>query len=132
MKGYCFLILAVAFLMYFQKEPVFTVIILGIGIAVYLFFKARKSGKGIAGLFGGNELPNQQDKMNDLMTLIVFQQLLSNSSNSSSKPVNHSQLDKKSNLLNEDEDITSDRTTLEREILELFDKYDAPKSPKKR
>ena len=96
MKGYCFLILAVAFLMYFQKEPVFTVIILGIGIAVYLFFKARKSGKGIAGLFGGNELPNQQDKMNDLMTLIVFQQLLSNSSNSDSKQANHSQMDKKS------------------------------------
>ena len=130
MKGDCFLILAVAFLMYFQKEPVFTVIILGIGIAVYLFFKARKSGKGISGLFGGNELPNQQDKMNDLMTLIVFQQLLSNSSNSGSKPVSHSQLDKKSISLNED--TPSDQTTLEMEILELFEKYDTPKSSKKR
>ena len=130
MKGYCFLILAVAFLMYFQKEPVFTIIILGIGIAVYLFFKARKSGKGIAGFFGGNELPNQQDKMNDLMTLIIFQQLLSNSSNSGSKPANQSQLDKKS--ISSSEDTTSDRATLEREILELFDKYDTPKSSKKR
>ena len=130
MKGYCFLILAVAFLMYFQKEPVFTIIILGIGIAVYLFFKARKSGKGIAGFFGGNEFPNQQDKMNDLMTLIIFQQLLSNSSNSGSKPANQSQLDKKS--ISSSEDTTSDRATLEREILELFDKYDTPKSSKKR
>lgn len=130
MKGYCFLILAVAFLMYFQKEPIFTVIILGIGIAVYLFFKARKSRKGISGLFGGNELPNQQDKMNDLMTLIVFQQLLSNSSNSGSKPANQPQLDKKS--ISPNEDTPSDRATLEKEILELFDKYDTPKSAKKR
>ena len=130
MKGYCFLILAVAFLMYFQKEPVFTIIILGIGIAVYLFFKARKSGKGIAGFFGGNEFPNQQDKMNDLMTLIVFQQLLSNSSNSDSKQANHSQMDKKS--ISSNKNTTSDQTTLEKEILELFDKYDTPKSTKKR
>jgi len=128
MKGYCFLILAVAFLMYFQKDPIFTVIILGIGVAVYLFFKARKNGKGLTGLFGGSSA-GQQDKMNDLMTLIVFQQLISNSSGSNAKSTSQPQSNKDNALVSKES--SSNRTALEQEILELFDKYDSSKSNKR-
>jgi hypothetical protein len=110
MKGYCFLILAVAFLMYFQKEPVFTVIILAIGISLSLLIKAKKSGKGIFNFLSGNEHPSQ-DRMNDVITLMMLQQLFSNNSNNSSS---QSQAPEKR------QDKQPD--SVEKEIMALFDK----------
>ncbi len=110
MKGYCFLILAVAFLMYFQKEPVFTVIILAIGIVMYFFIKARKSGKGLFSFMGGSMDP-QQDRMNDVITLLMLQQLISDT------PKNQppSSVQKKQEVPTE---------PIEKEIMALFEKYD--------
>jgi hypothetical protein len=110
MKGYCFLILAVAFLMYFQKEPIFTVVILATGFGVYLFIKAKKSGKGMFNFLSGNEHPSQ-DRMNDVITFLMLQQLLSNNSNNLSP---QSQTPEK----RQDKQLDS----VEKEIMALFEK----------
>lgn len=79
MKGLCYIVLIVAFLMYFQQDPVFTVIIIVIGFGAYLFIKSRKklpSRSGFFSFFSG-KVPQQQDnKMDDLITLVMLQQLL--------------------------------------------------------
>lgn len=110
MKGYCFLILAVAFLMYFQKEPVFTVTILAIGIGMYFFIKARKSGKGLFSFMGGNMDP-QQDRMNDIITLLMLQQLISDTPKNQPPP----SVQKRQEVPTE---------PIEKEIMALFEKYD--------
>jgi arginyl-tRNA--protein-N-Asp/Glu arginylyltransferase len=98
--------------MYFQKEPVFTAIILGIGVVLYLVFRARKTGKSFRGFMGGNEQP-QRDTMNDLMTLIVLQQLFSDREST------------KSSIPSKPSFNASNQCNLKKQVLELFDKYDA-------
>jgi 5-bromo-4-chloroindolyl phosphate hydrolysis protein len=43
MKGMCYIVLIIAFLMFYQREPIFTIIIIGIVAGLYLFFRSRKS-----------------------------------------------------------------------------------------
>lgn len=93
--------------MYFQKEPVFTVIILAIGFGLYLFIKAKKSGKGMFNFLSGNEHPSQ-DRMNDIITLIMLQQLFSNNST----PEDQTPVKKQENQPN----------IVEKEIMALFEK----------
>lgn len=116
MKGMCYIILIVAFLMFYQREPVFSVVIIGIAVAVYLFFRSRRSGtrRGRSGVFssllGGNQ---QQDRnIDDLITLMMVQQLFQESNNSTcSIPPNENQLSKY------EQEIEKTKN----EILELFD-----------
>ncbi len=70
------MILAVAFLIYFQKNPIYTVIIIGLGFGVYFFVKSRKKG-GSGGLFfGSRTYEQQQESFNTAFSLIMLQQLL--------------------------------------------------------
>jgi hypothetical protein len=76
-------------LMFYQKEPVYTIVIVGAGLAIYLYYKAKKSGKGgIGSLFGGQQSP-QERNFDDLVTLLMLQQLISNNpqSNTTSKQI---------------------------------------------
>lgn len=77
MKSYCLIAIVIAMLMFYQKEPVYTLVIVGVGMALYLYYKAKKSGKGgIGALFSGQQSP-QERNFDDLMALMMLQQLIS-------------------------------------------------------
>lgn len=76
-------------LIFFQKEPVYTVIIVGIGLAIYLYYKAKKSGKGVLGSFFSGQQSAQDRNFDDLLTLMMLQQLVSSNpqNNTASKQI---------------------------------------------
>lgn len=80
MKILCYLILIIAFLMYYQENPVYTIIIIAIGIGVYLFFKSRKGKTGVLGNFFGGNSTESEERMNDLITFFILTQMFNNSS----------------------------------------------------
>ena len=73
----------VAMLMFYQREPVYTLVIIGVGLFFYLFYKARKSGNGLLGVFMSGNQTSQDRNFDDLMALMMLQQLLSNNSQDS-------------------------------------------------
>ena len=77
MKGYCLIAVVIAMLIFFQKEPVYTVIIVGVGLAIYLYYKSKKSGKGVLGSFFSGQQSPQDRNFDDLLTLMMLQQLVS-------------------------------------------------------
>ena len=77
MKGYCILILIAAVVVFYQKDPLYTFVLLGVGVIGYMIFKARKSGSGFFGGFLSGKAPSQERNMEDLISLIMLQQLLS-------------------------------------------------------
>ncbi|MFW9829351.1 MAG: hypothetical protein ACFFB4_03335 [Promethearchaeota archaeon] len=79
MKILCYLILVVAFMMYYQKNPVYTIIIIAIGIGIYIFFKSRKGKGGLFKKFIGRDRSETDDRMDDLITLFMLQQMFNNS-----------------------------------------------------
>ena len=84
MKGLCYIALIIGFFMFYQQNPLYTIIILVLFLGVYLFFKSRSSGSG-NGIFNflSGRNPQQDNKIDDLITLMMLQQLLS------SNPQNH-------------------------------------------
>ena len=84
MKGYCLIAVVVAMLMFYQKEPVYTILIVGAGVVLYLVYKARKSGKGLLGSFFGGGQSHQERNFDDLVALMMLQQLVSNNSQNNS------------------------------------------------
>jgi hypothetical protein len=82
MKGFCLIAIIVAMLMFYQKEPFYTVIIIGVGVVIYFVYKAKKNGNGLlGGFFTGNQ-PQQDSRLDDLIALMMLQQLsLTNSQN---------------------------------------------------
>ena len=71
-------------LMFYQKEPFYTVIIIGVGVVIYFVYKAKKSGNGLLGAFFSGNQPNQDSRLDDLIALMMLQQLSSTSSQGSS------------------------------------------------
>lgn len=84
MKGYCLLVIAVVVLLLYQREPFYTFVFLGAGIIIYMVYKARKSGNGFFGGFLSGKSSTQDNTIEDLVSLIMLQQLLSENSNSGS------------------------------------------------
>jgi len=84
MKGFCLVAVAVAMLIFYQKDPVYTLVIIGVGLFAYLFYKARKSGNGLLGVFMSGNQTSQDRNFDDLMALMMLQQLLSNNPQGSS------------------------------------------------
>ena len=114
MKGFCLVAVVVAMLMFYQKEPVYTLVIIGIGLFFYLFYKARKSGsrKGLLGAFLSGNQTSQDRNFDDLMALIMLQQLLSSDPQGSSASRAISEESQKRR-----EDIDK----IQREVLDLLD-----------
>jgi hypothetical protein len=83
MKGYCLIAVIIAMVVFYQKEPVYTVVIVGAGVALYLFYKAKKSGKGLLGSFFGGNQAHQERNFDDLVALMMLQQLVSSNSRGS-------------------------------------------------
>ena len=77
MKGYCLIAIVVAMLMFYQKEPVYTLVIVGVGLALYLYYKAKKNRKGLLGTFFSGNQPPQERNFDDLVALMMLQQLIS-------------------------------------------------------
>ncbi|MFX0002957.1 MAG: DUF308 domain-containing protein [Promethearchaeota archaeon] len=77
MKGYCYIALIIGFFVFYQQNPVYAIVIIVLFVGVYLFFKSRKAGgkSGIFGFFSG-KATQQDNRMDDLITLMMIQQLL--------------------------------------------------------
>jgi LPXTG-motif cell wall-anchored protein len=77
MKAFIYIVLIIAFLMFYQQNPMFTFIIFVLLLGTYLLFKRKKTGKSFnrGFLFSGNN-NNHGDKFNDLITLFILQQYL--------------------------------------------------------
>ncbi len=68
--------------MFYQREPIYTVIIVGIGLALYIVYKARKGGNGTIGSFFSGNQSRQDNRLDDLIALMMLQQLSSTNSQS--------------------------------------------------
>ena len=77
MKGFCLIAIIVAMLMFYQKEPLYTVIIIGVGMVIYFVYKAKKSGNGLLGAFFSGNQSHQDSRLDDLIALMMLQQLSS-------------------------------------------------------
>ncbi|MFX1304395.1 MAG: hypothetical protein ACFE9X_13650 [Promethearchaeota archaeon] len=83
MKGFCYIVLIIGFFVFYQQNPVYAIIIIVLFIGVYLFFKSRSSsGRGVFGFLSGKQ-PQQESKIDDLITLMMIQQLMNSSSQNS-------------------------------------------------
>ena len=76
-------------LMFYQKEPIYTLVIVGVGLALYLYYKAKKSGKGLFGSMFSGPQSTQDSNINDLVSLIMLQQIISSNpqNNTASKHI---------------------------------------------
>lgn len=112
MKGFCLVAVVVAMLMFYQKEPVYTLVIVGVGLFFYFFYKARKGGNGLLRSFMSGNQTSQDRNFDDLMALIMLQQLLSNNPQGSSVSREISEQSQKRR-----EEISK----IQREVLDLLD-----------
>lgn len=73
--------LIVVFLMYYQTNPVFTIIIVVVALGIYIFYKSKTSGSGsgISRFLSGRTYQQENRNMDDLITLVMLQQLLDSS-----------------------------------------------------
>ena len=87
MKGFCYIALILAFFIFYQQNPIYAIIIIVLFIVVYLFFKSRStSGRSGFGFLSGKQTP-RDTKIDDLITLMMIQQLISSSSHSNNSPI---------------------------------------------
>lgn len=77
-KSICCVVLIVAFLMYYQTNPVFTIVIVVVALGIYVFYKSKTSGSGsgISRFLSGRTPQQENRNMDDLITLVMLQQLL--------------------------------------------------------
>ncbi|MFW9930231.1 MAG: hypothetical protein ACFFD1_12625 [Candidatus Thorarchaeota archaeon] len=85
MKGMCYIVLIVAFLMFYQREPIFTIFIIGIAAGLYLFFRSRKNSSrrrrsGFLSAITGRTDDQYERSIDDLITLMMLQELFSEKS----------------------------------------------------
>ncbi|MEJ2295992.1 MAG: hypothetical protein P8Y23_14645 [Candidatus Lokiarchaeota archaeon] len=85
MKGMCYIVLIIAFLMFYQREPIFTIIIIGIVAGLYLFFRSRKSSSrrrrgGFFSSITGRTDDRYERNIDEIITLMMLQQLFSEKS----------------------------------------------------
>ena len=109
MKGYFYIVLIIGFFLFYQQNPMYAIIIIGVFIVGYIVVKSRKSGSGIGGFLSGKKSqPNST--MDDLITLMMLQQLTNNS---------NSELKQWEDRSNNDHEQQIER--IKQEALELFD-----------
>ena len=111
MKCFIYLILIVAFFMFYESNPVYAVVIVIILIGLFLLYKRKKSignGGGLAFRSGRNH------QGSDLFNLMLMQQLINSSGN-----YNSPNLENTDRLVNERE---LEIEEIKKDILEIFDK----------
>lgn len=109
MKGFCYIVLILGFFIFYQQNPVYAIVVIVLFIGVYLFFKSRSSsGRGAFGFLSGNQAQHN-NKMDDLITLMMLQQYLS-SDETREQRINEKKIDQKANIDN-----------IKSEVLDLLD-----------
>lgn len=78
MKGLCYIVLILGFFLFFQQNPLYAIICIVLFLGVYILFKSRSS-QSSRRLFGFLKGANSQqdNRIDDLITLMMIQQLLS-------------------------------------------------------
>lgn len=78
MKIFCYFVLIVGFLIFYQQEPVFSLVIVSIAAGSYIFFKVKKKGSrgASSGFFYSGNKHSSLNKVDNLVDLILVQQLL--------------------------------------------------------
>jgi hypothetical protein len=120
-KGFCYLFLILGFLLFFNKDPVFCIIIVGGGLGLYVLFKVRKkegsSHGGGSGFFSRNIQPQneQSETMKNLMMFMAMQQMFS------SQPQNTIPLAKRNSVEVSDEKTNGKYDKDKQEILQLLE-----------
>ena len=111
MKGICFLVIAFALILSYQKNPFGTIIAGGIGLLVYVLVKSRKKGAGTrrGWVFNKGGSP-QHSQMEDLINLLVVQSFLK---------IGIDPVEKKERL--EPSSKFQELEAMKKEILSLFD-----------
>ncbi|MHA1940824.1 MAG: hypothetical protein ACW99E_21290 [Promethearchaeota archaeon] len=79
MKGLCYIVLIIGFFLFYQQNPVYAIVIIVIFVAGFLFVKSRKSGSGGSFGFLKGKASQQNNHMNDLITIMMLQQLIGDS-----------------------------------------------------
>ncbi|MFX1310583.1 MAG: hypothetical protein ACFE9M_09915 [Promethearchaeota archaeon] len=112
MKGYCYLALIIGFFIFYQQNPIYAIIIIVLFIGVYFFFKSRSSGsnRGFFGFLSGKNT-QKDNRMDDLITLIMIQQLMNMPSDGTNNQVR--------NEMKEEKDRNLEK--LKQEVLELLE-----------
>ena len=112
MKGYCYIALIIGFFVFYQQNPVYAIIIIVLFVGVYLFFKSRSSGpnKGVFGFFSGKNTP-QDNRMDELITLMMIQQLMNSPSDSTNNQVINEKKEEKDRYIDK----------IKKEVLELLE-----------
>lgn len=64
--------------MFYQQNPMYAIIVIGVFIVGYILIKSRKSGSGISGFLKG-KTSESNNSIDDLITLMMLQQLTNNS-----------------------------------------------------
>jgi curved DNA-binding protein CbpA len=86
-KGMCFMIVAFALILSYQNNPLGTIIVGGIGIVIYVFFKSRKKGTGSRrGWIFNKGRAHQASQMDDLIKLLVVQNFLNDRRETEKRP----------------------------------------------
>ncbi len=77
-KIFCYAALIVAFLLSYQKNPVYTLIIITIAIGALLFYKSKKNkNSGQTSFLFSGKPSRKNNGMSELTTLILLQRFLS-------------------------------------------------------
>ena len=80
MKIIIYFALIVAFLMFYQSNPVYTIVIITIALGTYFLYRSRKgkcgNSRGGIRFLSGKE-SHQSDSTDDLITLMMIQQIFS-------------------------------------------------------
>ncbi|MHA1987213.1 MAG: hypothetical protein ACW98D_11280 [Promethearchaeota archaeon] len=71
--------------MFYQQNPMYAIIVIGVCAVGYILIKSRRSGSGISGFFKG-KTPQTNTNMDDLITLMMLQQLTNNSNSRIERP----------------------------------------------
>jgi hypothetical protein len=77
------MVLLIGFFIFYQSNPMYAIIMIVIFVGVFLFYKSRSgnSGSGVLSFLSGNGT-QQDNNMDDLITLMMIQQLLNSPSSS--------------------------------------------------
>jgi len=104
----CYIILIVAFFIFYQQNPVYAIVIIMIFAVGFLFIRSRKGrpNSGFLGFLKGKQ-DYQNNHMNDLITIMMLQQLIGDS-HPKEREIER----------NIDRDLIEEKR---REIMELFD-----------
>ena len=82
-KLFCYFILIVAFVLFYQRNPVFGIVIIFLFIAGFIFFKLRKHGLGSNALgFLSGKASTHNFQYNELVTLLLLEHLFNDNGSS--------------------------------------------------